>query len=318
MAREIPVLPDVGSRMTLPGRNRPSASAASIIRRAIRSFSEPVGFWPSSFAHIWTEGFGDRRWIPTRGVSPMAPRISSARIASRLWQRRPTGPRSVLFFGLLGYPSTMFRRLALASVPLVILFGSACTSGPSIVVVPPAPTTPATTQTLPEGSFGFAAIAQPFFQYIFAPQEVLDGEIQAPPTLVRGATLRLKALVDDIARLKITALPSTHGTVALGFQESSSVKDRWGDIMIPAQRKLFGRFASDPSLGNWLIILDDVIVTDGKDPIPLTAYRWNRSAVEAYADCGIPPLFVIDDCTHAFYGESEIAFLIGPGNNAGQ
>src|SRR5437899_626860 len=50
MAREIPVLPDVGSRMTLPGRSVPSTSAASIIRSAIRSVSAPVWFCPSTLA----------------------------------------------------------------------------------------------------------------------------------------------------------------------------------------------------------------------------------------------------------------------------
>jgi hypothetical protein len=165
---------------------------------------------------------------------------------------------------------------------------------------------------------GFAAIAQPQLQYIFAPREVVVGEVPAPPTLVRDASVELKAMVDGHVRLKITPLPSTDGTVALGFQETSSVRDRWGNIMIPAERKLFVRFASDASLGQWLIVVDDVHVTDGKDPIPLTAYRWPRSAVEAYFACGINPAFVIDDCTHSFYGASEIAYLFAPGSGQGQ
>jgi hypothetical protein len=39
----MPVLPDVGSRMVCPGPIAPSASAASIMARATRSFTEPVG-----------------------------------------------------------------------------------------------------------------------------------------------------------------------------------------------------------------------------------------------------------------------------------
>jgi hypothetical protein len=165
---------------------------------------------------------------------------------------------------------------------------------------------------------GFAAIAQPQLQYIFAPREVVVGEIPAPPTLVRDASVSLKTLVDGHVRLKITPLPSTDGTVALGFQETSSVRDRWGNVMIPAERRVFVHFASDPSLGQWLIVVDDVHVTDGKDPIPLTAYRWPRTAVEAYFACGINPEFVIDDCTHSFYGASEIAYLFSPGSGQGQ
>jgi hypothetical protein len=55
----MPVLPDVGSRITRPGRSSPEASAASIIALAMRSFVEPVGFWPSSLSYSRTPGFGD-------------------------------------------------------------------------------------------------------------------------------------------------------------------------------------------------------------------------------------------------------------------
>ena len=45
-ASEMPVLPLVGSSSSWPGSSR----AASTIASATRSFSDPVGFWPSSFA----------------------------------------------------------------------------------------------------------------------------------------------------------------------------------------------------------------------------------------------------------------------------
>ena len=51
IASEIPVLPDVGSRIVQPGRRMPSRSAFSIIRNAGRSFTDPVGLQSSSFAH---------------------------------------------------------------------------------------------------------------------------------------------------------------------------------------------------------------------------------------------------------------------------
>jgi hypothetical protein len=50
IASAIPVLPEVGSRIVWPGEIRPSASARSIIAFATRSFTEPVGLRPSSFA----------------------------------------------------------------------------------------------------------------------------------------------------------------------------------------------------------------------------------------------------------------------------
>src|SRR3954454_17810555 len=92
MARAMPVLPEVGSRMTLSGVRRPSRSASSTMRLAMRSLSEPVGFCPSSLAHRRTPGFGDSRGMPTSGVFPMASRMSLARMARRLSQGGATVP----------------------------------------------------------------------------------------------------------------------------------------------------------------------------------------------------------------------------------
>ena len=52
MARPTPVLPDVGSTIVPPGRNSPEASAASTMRRAIRSFTLPPGFMYSTLARM--------------------------------------------------------------------------------------------------------------------------------------------------------------------------------------------------------------------------------------------------------------------------
>ena len=78
MASEMPVLPEVGSRMVQPGVSRPSASAAAIIASAARSLIEPVGLRSSSLAQSRTAGVavpvqrGDSRGRPTSGVSPTA------------------------------------------------------------------------------------------------------------------------------------------------------------------------------------------------------------------------------------------------------
>jgi hypothetical protein len=215
----------------------------------------------------------------------------------------------------------MLRRLLLASLSIALLLGSACT-GPKIIVASPRPLDQPIAKPQAADSSkiaGFAFIAQPHFQYIFAPRAVILGDEPPPPTDVQGATENLAATVATHKRLKLTPLPSTEGTVALAFEEFSSGKQQWGGVMIPEERKLFGRFASDTRLGEWLIVLDDVIVSDGADPIPLTAYRWPRSAVEAYAACGIPPQFVIEDCTHAFYSASDTMYVMrGSGTSAGQ
>src|SRR5262245_55673336 len=43
MARPTPVLPEVGSTIVPPGRSSPDSSAASIMRSAMRSLTEPPG-----------------------------------------------------------------------------------------------------------------------------------------------------------------------------------------------------------------------------------------------------------------------------------
>ena len=67
----MPVLPDDGSRMRCPGVSDPSFSAASIIARAMRSLTEPNGFWLSILARMRTRGFGLSALTSTSGVLPI-------------------------------------------------------------------------------------------------------------------------------------------------------------------------------------------------------------------------------------------------------
>jgi hypothetical protein len=214
----------------------------------------------------------------------------------------------------------MQRGLLLASVSAAILLGSAC-AGARIKMADPRPAEQPISRpqmTEPAKMAGFAFIALPHVQYIFAPRAVIVGDEAAPPTTVQSATRDLAAHLGARKRLKLTPLPTTEGTVALAFQEFSTERQHWGGVMVPEERRLFSRFASNAGLGDWLIVVDDVIVSDGTDPIPLTAYRWARPAVEAYAACGIPPTFVIDDCTHAFYAASDTMYVMGGGGTNGQ
>ncbi|CAM5631423.1 hypothetical protein SGRIM128S_05533 [Streptomyces griseomycini] len=83
MASEMPVLPLVGSRMVQPGVRRPSFSACSIMNRAGRSLTEPVGLRSSSLAQMRASGDGDSRGRRTRGVLPTAASGESYRIADQ-------------------------------------------------------------------------------------------------------------------------------------------------------------------------------------------------------------------------------------------
>src|SRR4051794_9167206 len=78
MASPVPVLPEVGSTIVPPGRNRPSRSAASIIATATRSLIEPPGLRYSTLATSWDVRPAPKRDSRTSGVQPIASRIEDA------------------------------------------------------------------------------------------------------------------------------------------------------------------------------------------------------------------------------------------------
>src|ERR687887_860384 len=82
MARRWRVSPDVGSMIVPPGFKRPARSAASIIRRPMRSLTLPPGFSISSLARIvgLTPAVTLRR--RTSGVPPIASRKLSRYLMS--------------------------------------------------------------------------------------------------------------------------------------------------------------------------------------------------------------------------------------------
>jgi len=82
IARLIPVLPLDGSRITCPGCSAPEVSASKTMARAIRSLTDPVGFWPSSLAKSRTRACGASLWSSTIGVPPMAAMMSECAAAS--------------------------------------------------------------------------------------------------------------------------------------------------------------------------------------------------------------------------------------------
>src|SRR5215471_2189867 len=71
-ASDEPVLPPVYSTTSWPGRRRPSASAASIIARAIRSLYEPVGLAASIFTQTSAQPSSASCASRATGVPPMA------------------------------------------------------------------------------------------------------------------------------------------------------------------------------------------------------------------------------------------------------
>src|SRR5947207_9861437 len=68
--------------------------------------------------------------------------------------------------------------------------------------------------------------------------------------------------------LEVTALHSPAGEAAVEVREIDHRSERWGRLMIPAERSIIAAFAKDSSLGGSLVIVDDVLVRGGKDPVP--------------------------------------------------
>src|SRR5438067_1273836 len=75
MASPTPVLPEVGSTIVPPGLSLPSRSAASIIGRPMRSFTEPPGFRYSSLARICAPPRGESLSRRAVGVAPTSARM---------------------------------------------------------------------------------------------------------------------------------------------------------------------------------------------------------------------------------------------------
>lgn len=147
-------------------------------------------------------------------------------------------------------------------------------------------------------------------QYIFC---AVTPNPEAANASLQPSTARLGKSVPKLDGLSWTALRSTKDTSAILL-----VEDRqdvpWGSLIGPAEAQVFKAFAKDKSLGDWLIVITDVVVVKVgvTDPVPATARRWSRQQVESYAKCGIPeavPLTGADACTSAFLSGGLTVFV---------
>jgi hypothetical protein len=151
----------------------------------------------------------------------------------------------------------------------------------------------------PEVAGDVLAPGPPYPFYLF--------ERATPPADIQASSLNLIKVVSPRKNLHLFALKSTENTAAVIVVEVS-IHSRWGKLMIPAERQIIQAFASDPSMGKWLILLDDVDIRGEPDPVPLTAYRWTRDEVEQYKECGIPAV-TLDACTATFYQEARVVIV---------
>jgi hypothetical protein len=112
------------------------------------------------------------------------------------------------------------------------------------------------------------------------------------------ATRNLADLAATVPGVGTMGLKSTPDSVAVLIAEDDPSVP-WSTRLLAAERKMFQTFAEDKSMGDWFILVSDVVVHGGLDPIPPTAYRWTRQQVQDYVSCGIPATGR-NDCTTAF------------------
>ena len=213
-------------------------------------------------------------------------------------------------------------RLLTLSIALTFI-AAACSSSPRIEVRGPSPTTESERPSARVGDDEGAGIALPATEEELSavslfplkiPQFIFGQPIREPR--VQSGSQRLISVVERSRRLHIAALPSADDTAAVNLLEDARKGQKWGEVMTPAQRRIFATFARDATLGEWLVIVDDVNVIGAPDPVPMTAYRWHREDVEGYASCGIPPSG-IDQCTAAFYHQPEMLYVLAKAHTVG-
>jgi hypothetical protein len=164
---------------------------------------------------------------------------------------------------------------------------------------PPAPETPAINGVPPA--------------YAIAPnteKPVLETVAKPQAAIQPGSVKVLKAL-RTVDHLHMAALKSSTGSVAIVLVEEPS-DAAWGSLYRPVERDIIKQFAADTSLGEWLIILADVIVP-GPDPVPMTAARWDRDQVDQFVKCGIPPGSESNECSKTFFAAARTVVVALPG-----
>lgn len=126
---------------------------------------------------------------------------------------------------------------------------------------------------------------------------------------IREASKRLLEVVPRLDGLHEAPLKTTERTAGLFLLEVQS-REFPGELLHRAQNPIFRAFAEDRSLGDWLILVMDVVVRAPPDPIAPTAYRWTRQEVEDYVRCGMPEEGS-NDCSRAFFRKATVVVLKG-------
>jgi hypothetical protein len=120
-----------------------------------------------------------------------------------------------------------------------------------------------------------------------------------PPVDYRESSRTLANLVADIPGMGVKGLKSTADAAAVLLVEDDATVP-WGTHVQDAERMIFQTFAKDDQMGDWLILVTDVVVHGVPDPIFPTAFRWTRQEIEDFVDCGIPETGSHNECSETW------------------
>jgi hypothetical protein len=194
------------------------------------------------------------------------------------------------------------RLCASLSVAAAVLAGCS-SSGPGTPVSPVGSACPGGGGRTGGGAVTPAPGVQGKTRYIFRCDQPNVDYTEGTPELAD-----LAATVPGIGSM---GLKSTPDAVAVLMVEDDPSVD-WGTRLLAAERKDYETFAADKGMGDWFILVADVVVQGGPDPIAPTAYRWTRQEVEDYAACGIPQTGR-NDCSATFYKAADVIVLAAQG-----
>ncbi len=132
-----------------------------------------------------------------------------------------------------------------------------------------------------------------------------------PAVAYTEGTKQLANLAATVPGIGSMGLKSTPDAAAVLMVEDDADVP-WGTRLLAAERKDYEAFASNKSMGDWFILVADVVVHGSADPIAPTAYRWTRQEIEDYVACGIPETGR-NDCSATFYRAAQIIVLAPQG-----
>ncbi len=186
---------------------------------------------------------------------------------------------------------------------LVVLLAASCTAGVTnqpVQRLPSVAPTAAPGDGVPPVDVGRQTL---FFRGNTEPMDFRPGS--------RDLVRAVAGLGLDGKGLEVTAIKTTVDASGV-FLVEDAPDQPWGTLIDPARQAAIQAFDANRDLGQFLILVTDVVVHRLQDPVSPTAYRWARGDVDSYAKCGLPA-DPADPCRQDFYRAAMQVILLPPG-----